>query len=743
MATAVFAAGELTQSADRINYFSTSLSHTVTISNSGNASVEANTTLASGWTWSSGTGCSNAGSVINCTLAASGSASYTITDPGAADAEYDTTVYALATNNSYTGNNVTFLKIQDKELFHTLVEYGRGRGNYFFDSQFGGSGSGHTGVSCNYVPNSTLFELSYLHKVLNVQQYFGDLEADAYNVSFSCVYPARSVVRQHLTTDIVTNTTGVYTDYAISRVTGSWERMGYLSMDFLDTQQFVGENLTINCTNMTYSFPEAGGFMVVDEDSFTLEVRDREPLVANAISAATVGNGSQEVVILYNVTHNELYTIDDIVVEIKAPEYATFIGTRAELWGVGQDIYRIEKSQLAPGESILITLVARFNTSTASGITSLNLTQGINAEYTTCWELNAYNPTEYVQLIGPGIGSTPVNLSVSTEILTFTELINDIYNLTLIINNTVSDINVTVTNIESIVQVINQTTNNTLIIVQQLNITSTQLLNASTILLNNTVQILADTSNISEQLDCDGFNDSPICGKIAVLNQTIQDLLNLTLDLNNTANNLNITVIQNINLSGVNISFVLDLSNITIQLTDVKSLINCTAANMSNDTLCNRLDRIENNTIIMNNTVNNMLNLTTYFNNTIFGNLTFQDVLDAMNNVTTDTSEVVDALQEMREFDEELVFLVTDAFGQQQQARVDFLQGDVESASTKLNDANAQLVRAASMLAEQRSVLESQTPFGSSSDNAWGWIALVLIGACVSAVFMYTWRRHE
>jgi len=390
-----------------------------------------------------------------------------------------------------------------------LVEFGRGRGNYFFDSYSPDTaGSGHSGVGCPYVPNGSMFELNYLHKVLNVKQYFLNLTAYAYNATFRCTYPNSSIVRQHLITSTYSNSSGSIVEYRIPKIAGSWERMGYLGMDFGANSQYVGQTLTINCTNFTYFFPFGGGNMYVEEDSFTFTVRDREPFSAVATSGATIGNGSQEVIITYNITNTELYTADDVIIEIDAPEYAQFIGTRGELWGTARDMYRFEKTRFLAGEEELITLVARFDTNDAPDLTSINLTQGIRFKYTTCWELNAYNPTEYVQNIYD-IGTGTVDMNVSSEIIEVIEYLNDIFNLTISINLTINQINSTVNHIETIVNVINTTTNETNAIVKAINETTTIILNQTTTIFDNTIIIMNDTSFIYDMLNCNGTNDSP------------------------------------------------------------------------------------------------------------------------------------------------------------------------------------------------------------------------------------------
>jgi len=731
---AVLAAGEITQKADRLNYWN-ALNHTVTVTNTGTNGTAVTLSIPSGWSCVSGSGCT-CGANIQCNLAGSGSGTYTVQSPGSSASEYDVDTFSPSTNNSYTGNAVKFIRIQDREIFHTLVEYGRGRGNYFFDSAFSGkAGSGHTGAGCSYLPVSTLFELNYLHKVLNIRQYFGDLTAKAYNATFTCTYPNRSIVRQHLITSSVRNSSGAYVSYRIKTIEGSWERMGYLGMDFKAAQQYVGENLAVNCSNITYYLPAGGGNIVVNHDSFSMQVRKREPFIATASAAATIGNGSQEVIITYSITNNESYTADNVIIEIEAPQYATFIGTRAELWGTALDQYRIEKAELRPNETETIILVARFNTSLAPSMTSLNLTKQLKIKYTTCWEINAYNPTQYMQYL-QGIGTGTVNMGTPASITNLVKRIIQIKNLTVIINNTVTQINNTVNEIENIVAVINTTTNETNYIVKVINTTTTSILNKTNLIYNNTLVIMNDTATIIDLLNCNGTVDTPLCSKIAVLNNSLYNLWNYTLQLNNTAHNINISI-GNINVTGVNVTVQVDFSNLTTLLRDVKRYINCTNITAQpNTSVCNRLDRIENLTLVINNSVENLWNITQYFNTTVFGNLTFQDILDAITNATGDTSDVREALIDLREFQEEVVFLVTDSFGLQQQAQADFSQGNIVSAADNLVMANTKLMKSLDILLKEEAELTGEgTSIAEKGTRTWMWVAVIVALALILVVY--------
>ena len=733
-------AADITQHADRINYWN-SEQHTVTVNNDCNASTQVNITLAGSFAYSSG--CTLSGSVITCDIPAASSASYVVTS-SAADSEYALTTFAAVTNNSCTANDVRFLKIKDYELFHTLVEYGRGRGNYFFDTYGGGNyaGSGHTGTGCSYLPSGAMFELNYLHKMNNIKQYFGDLTATAYNATFSCVYTNDTVVREHLDVALVTNSTGTYVTYLIPSIEGSWERMGYIGLDYDAGDYNAGQNFTINCTDISYYLPIAGGDIMIDEDSFTLHVVDKNPFAATSTTTSTIGNGTQEVIITYDITNTGLYAVNDVIIEIQAPPYAQFIGTRGELWGYAQDQYRIEKAQLLPGESETVRLVARFDTTNAPNINSVALTSGIKIRYVTCWELNAYNPNEYTQTV-TGTGNGTVNMGMNSTIISVIDTITKITNITRVINSTVNNINSTVTQINSIVNFINQTTQDTNIIVNQINQTTTSIYNKTNIIISNTNIILNDTSYIIDLLNCNGTTDTPICDKVRQLNNSVYYLLNFSQIINYTANNLNITIIKYINTSGVNVSINIDFTNITNRLREIKTYINCTNATAQpNTSVCNRLERIENYTAIINSSVNNLFNITTYFNNTFLGNYTFIDILNKISNSSADTTIVKNALDELRAFDEETVFLITDSFGLQQQAYADLEKGDVISAADNLIESNAKLRQTLDMITlEQQKLASGQQTQAAQASKGTDWTLITLLVTLMVVIMIYVTSR--
>jgi len=178
----------------------------------------------------------------------------------------------------------------------------------------------------------------------------------------------------------------------------------------------------------------------------------------------------------------------------------------------------------------------------------------------------------------------------------------------------------------------------------------------------------------------------------------------------------NITVNVTINLDGENLSINVspDLTNITIILDDIFAELNCTniTANSTNEpesALCKKAIRIEDNLIVINNTADYINNLVLHFNNTVFGNLTLQDILDRISNMSVDFGDVLIEIEKLRKFDDELVFLVTDSFGLQQAAKTDVANGDLEAASKKLTDANVKLNQAAARLREHETELKNST----------------------------------
>lgn len=510
----VFGSGVTT---DRLNFY-TSEEHTVTVSNTLSGLGDSISTMPTGFGFvSSVSGCTNpSGQTVTCdNIASDGTAIYIINST-ASGTEYE--LYTLNTTLNGTGiNDVNFINIQNGDVWNVLIEFGRGRGNYFYNSK-GGSTSAGTGIGYNYLPNATDFELNYLHKVFNIKQYFGLATSRATDVSFQCVYPFHTVVREHMVETITRDGSEWSINYSLPRIDGSWERMSYLGMDFDSGEYDVGDNITINCTNLDYNLADAYGHIIADEDSFELEIRSPDPLSMTASASGTIGNGTSEVVITYTFTNDESYPLDALMVEIDSPEEATFIGTRGELWGTSEDKFVKQLPNLEAGESTTFSLVARFDTS-SSVDTTLLLTEGIKAKFVPTWELNSYNPMSYLQSLSV-TDTIGVNYGVSSAIVSLQTQINTIDTNLVVLNTTTNNIYELVQAINNSMLTLETADGDILSAINNSRDTILTAINSSegTVIANLTAELVAnignlsfDTSGILTELEyMQGFNEELI-----------------------------------------------------------------------------------------------------------------------------------------------------------------------------------------------------------------------------------------
>ena len=701
---------------DRLN-FNTAEQHTVNISNTEGSIQNWTGTMPTGFVFdSSVSGCTNpSGQTIICENITDGSSATFVMNSTNSGTEY--TLYTL--NSTLTAgalNDVNFINIRDDEIFHTLVEYGRGRGNYFYDSM-GTATSAGTGTGYNYVPNATDFELNYLHKIYNIKQYFGLANSDATDITFSCVYPYHTVVREHLVTSITDDGNDWTVNYNIPRIEGSWERMGFLGMDIGSGEYDVGQNFTINCTSLDYNLADAYGHIIVDEDSFELQVRSPNPITVSATAdPSTIGNGTSEVEIIYTITNNEVYPLDKAVIEIDAPPLAQFIGVRGELWGVAQDKFRYELTELDAGQTETLVLVARFDTS-ASADTTLELATGVKAQFVPTWELNAYNPLTYIQ--EPAVTNTlSVNYGTTAAIIGLQSQIQRIETNTVSINNTVNSI-------YALVQEINTTTHTTSNNLLSINTSlSTQISNVNTSLANlitsvnstlytqaennfNTIQ--SNFSDLSTQItnvettiqnlvNCTANPSAPLCIQVNELNTTLtnvyNDLLSINTSLSTQIDNVNASIFSELNTQFTQIQSNFSQTNTLIQNIN-NSIINEIGA--VNASLSADLTTINNFVTDINTTVTNIQSDLLSINTTLYNEINAAETniianLSAqISSLAVDTQDILDELSYMQGFNEELIFLVTDSVGLAKDAKVDLQNGDVDGAMEKLNKAGNQL----------------------------------------------------
>jgi hypothetical protein len=124
----------------------------------------------------------------------------------------------------------------------------------------------------------------------------------------------------------------------------------------------------------------------------------------------------------------------------------------------------------------------------------------------------------------------------------------------------------------------------------------------------------------------------------------------------------------------------------------------------------------------MNQSITTINDLVNYFNNTVFNGISLTDIYNSLSNITVDTTELLDEIQKIREFGEELVFLITDSFGLQQSARTDLSNGDLNSAASKLREANSRLKEVSTRLNElqaEASEEQEETLKTAAGDNSW------------------------
>lgn len=609
--------------ADKLNFFLLAENHTVNLTNNEFPPVATTYTvpIPAGWKAFNGSGCTENSTHFNCPSVGAGTSVLFILENPTTPDVYNVT---RVTISGGAASNVLFLKIDPEEIFNTLVEFGRGRGNYPFLSK------NDTGFP--FLPNGTTFELNFLHKVFNVKQYYFLPNAVGRNASWKCIYANDSSVRQHLITNITRKETWNVT-YLIDELEGSFERMGFFGQQIQRGAYAAGQNLHVNCSSISYLLQDAGGFINVSSDAFNLSIRNREPVVASAITNAVLRNGTQEVEIAYLINNTEIFPIDSVLIEIQAPRNGQFVGARGELWGEGKDKFVMERTEISRGVTESITLIARFNTSAEANITSLVLSQGIKVKFIPPWEANAYNPVETIQNITAPIGNISVDMGTLADVFNLIRTINATTLTLSEINRTVNFINETVSRINTTVTEINATINT--------------------------------------------FNQV-----LSTINATVTRLNTTVTEINNTVNTLNSTLTS----------------------------------------------------------INNTLNEST------------TRILDQLNE---NTSLILTKVRLLREFEEEAVFLVTDSFGLQEQARQQLGDGKTKEALESLNEANEKLKEAAERLSVAQNDLQvKRDEFAGVQGaavltllpaNASPWFILMLfvIVACIIIIIITLRKRRK
>lgn len=623
----VHADNEIKLITDRINYYNSEL-HTITVSNNGELTDTVEINLPANWLFISGNDCTN-NPPIRCTVVANSSVSFTVQSSDNVSKFTKSSIYVQNSERGYTSNIVYFLRIRDTDIFHTLVEFGRGRGNYFF-----GTAARNEEKQCRYLPDRTMIELSFLHKIHPIQHYFGLVDSVGTKVNFNCIYPENAITRQHLASTISRFNNHWNITFGINSLTGSWERMGYISMQFEPKDYSIGDIIAVDCTDISYFLEDAGGYISIPNESFNFSFRNHTPFTAVASSDLVVGKGTQEVLVRYTITNEELYVADDVIIEIHPPLHSRFIGVRGELWGSAQDVYRIERSNIPPGSAINIDLIVRFDTSEVTDVNLLNLSEGITARYKTCWEANAYNPLSYTQFIDVA-GTIPLNLETDTEIIVLAQNLEEILKIVNTINQTTNLNNQVLQQINIIIEEVNKTTQEI-----QSNITSVIIPSMNEIITTiNNVESL--TSEIYHLVDCTNKSDLTICDRLESIQNSVfileVEIGNRTYEL---FESLDDTITHRFNLVDSNLSELSSLSaDIIYDINDLNYLLSC--INNSVDTVCNKLDNLDIFMTQVNNTVSEIKVLTVEINSTTHANAVLLETINLSTNIILNNLDVL------------------------------------------------------------------------------------------------------
>lgn len=706
---------------DKLNFWD-SETHTVIITNDEGVSVDLNATMPAGFVFDTSSDCTNpSGQIVYCAaISDDSSATFTMTSPSSGVGEYE--VLTLTSTAGATSlSDIKFVRIKDEEIFLTLVEYGRGKGNYFYSSQ-GRGGSGQQATGYAYIPTNTHFELNFLHKLYpTIGNYLSVPTAEGEGLSITCTYPNVTLLKHHLATD-VTLGNPVEIDYTADLLTTSWERLMWAVQSFDAGVYSDGNTITINCTNIHYYLPEANGNISISEDSFTLEFATKTPVTISASSdPGTINNGTSEVDITYVVTNTEGYPLsvssDPLYITLLSPDGADFIGVKGELWGTSLDEYDLEIPNLDAGETYTITLTTRFDTSSMTA-TSVNLSRGAEVQFVPSWEINSYNPMSITQdvlvtdTITIDYGSQSNIVGVIDRIEEINQTTQSILLDTIEINNTINTLEQYLIDINGTVTTIKTTTDNIYIDTQNI--------------YTDTQNIYVDTQAIYEQLNCDTVSDSPLCGYANDINNSVSSIssdlttvLNFVTEINETTWTTYNTMEQNFTDVFTQLTTIEgDITTVSNNVNLALQYLNCTID--SEDSVCYRLNVI-NTTInsvyadtqnIYSDTQNiytdtqNIYVDTQYITNTQLPNIN-SSIINALSNInlTGQLEPVLTKIRQLKEFEEESIYLITDSMIEAaDNAMKSIDNGDIsksveylEQTQTLLNELNVKIDETATL----------------------------------------------
>lgn len=665
MASTVF--GASSSETDRLNFFD-SATHTVVLYNDEGGAVDMNATMPTGWTFGASSDCTDSGQDVICLGIADGAyAVFTMVSP-AAQVEYSTHVLDEIHAGATVIPDITFVNIKESEVFLTLVEYGRGKGNYFYSSQ-GKGGSGQEETGYGYIPATTDFELSYLHKVYpSITNYLGVPLAEGSDLNIHCSYPNDTMTKKHLATALTIGATAEL-DYSADLLTSSWERLFYVTQVFDSGDYADGQNFTVNCTEISFTLADAYGNVSVDEDSFVLVFDTVTPVAIDvmSVSPTVIGTGTSEVEVNFQITNMASYPLsvstEPMYVRIESGSYCDWIGVRGELWGEGKDYYDFEIKDLDTGyTSYVTTLVARCDT-TGGSPAQIDIAGDAKITFVPTWEIMSYHPIALRQTVT--IGTKNITVSGSAAAIVG-------------VQDTLVSIESKIDSIQYSLAQINETIQSNAVYLNTINNTVTTIAADVVVIDTEVGNIQTDVTSIIEDLDCDGVSDTPMCDRLLEINVTTQ-AMSLVIDTINT--NLNN------NMSAVFAQFNQIQTNFSDVFTDIdvmQSYLNCQVN--SQDSICWRLSLIENNTLTINSTITNNYDLLQYINNT------WLPSINLTASVSVDLTPVLTKIRQLREFEEESIYLVTDAMVSANDNAIQAMNdGNIEAATRYMAETQEQM----------------------------------------------------
>lgn len=239
-----------------------------------------------------------------------------------------------------------------------------------------------------------------------------------------------------------------------------------------------------------------------------------------------------------------------------------------------------------------------------------------------------------------------------------------------------------------------------------------------------------------------------ICQRLDLIQNYTDTLETEANDTQNMITNVNISLQERFdavdgNLTEIDNTLTSILGNISNLDSDVQALVNCTAS--PNAPICTKLDNITSITTEINTTLTIVSDVVNYINSTRWGNFTAQDIYDLIDTTRSNTNTIITKVRQLREFEEEAVFLVTDSFGLQEEAGEQLRQGNTDAAIVSLKEANQKLKEAAVRLEALQSDTQAELQKESNvkvSETSWlPLVTFLVVVSCVISYFYFTKKK--